>query len=54
MNHPPRYGDSFDGIIPLWPPLPGKAIKLFFSTSAKALSLRINSVSGYRDQICLH
>ena len=29
---------SFEGIGPLWPPLPGKAIKLFFSTSPKTLS----------------
>ena len=33
--------------------LPGKAIKLFFSTSHKTLSLRINSVSGYRGWIQL-
>ena len=44
---------SFEGISPLWPPLPGKAIKLFFSTSPKTLSLRFNSVSGYRGWICL-
>ena len=42
---------SFEGTNPLWPPLPGKAIKLFFSTSPKSLSLRFNSVSGYRGQI---
>ena len=29
---------SFEGISPLWPPLPGKAIKLLFSTSPKTLS----------------
>ena len=45
---------SFEGISPLWPPLPGKAIKLFFSTSPKTLSLRNNSVSGYRGQIQHH
>ena len=28
---------SFEGIRPLWPPLPGKAIKLFFSTSFQTL-----------------
>ena len=28
---------GFEGISPLWPPLPGKAIKLFFSTSPKTL-----------------
>ena len=44
---------SFEGISPLWPPLPGKAIKLFFSTSPKTLSSRFNSVSGYRGWIQL-
>ena len=39
---------SFEDISPLWPPLPGKAIKLFFSASPKSLSLRYNSVSGYK------
>ena len=43
---------SFEDISPLYPtPLftfPGKAIKLFFSTSPKTLSLRFDSVSGYR------
>ena len=39
---------SFEGIIPLWPPLPDKAIKLSFSTSPKTLSPRFNLVSGYR------
>ena len=39
---------------PLWPSLPGKAIKLFFPTSPKTLSLRFNSVSWYRGQIQLH
>ena len=29
---------SFKGISPPWPPLSGKAIKLFFSTSPKTLS----------------
>ena len=28
----------FEGISPLWPPLPGNAIKLFFSTSSKTVS----------------
>ena len=45
---------SFEGISPLWPPLPGQAVKLFFSTSPKTLSPRINSVLGYRGQIWLH
>ena len=44
---------SFEGICPLWPPLPGKAIKLFFSTSPKTLSLRFTLVLGYRGQIRL-
>ena len=42
---------SFESVTALWPPLPGKAIKLFFSTSPKTLSLRFNSVSVYRGQI---
>ena len=42
---------SFEDFSPLWPPLPGKAIKLFFSTSPKALPLRFNLVSVYRGQI---
>ena len=35
------------------PRLPGKAIKLFFSTSPKTLSPRFNSVSGHRVRIRL-
>ena len=35
-------------------PLAVKAMKLFFSTSPKTLSLRFNSVSGYRGWIWLH
>ena len=50
---PSRWGHIFEGISPLWPPLPGKAMKLSFSTSPKTLSLRFNSVSGYRDWIWL-
>ena len=45
---------SCKGIRLLWPHLPDKAIKLFFHTSSKTLSLRCNSVSGYRGQIQLH
>ena len=49
---------SFEDISPLYPtPLftfPGKAIKLFFSTSPKTLSLRFDSVSGYGGKIQLH
>jgi len=33
--------DSFESISLLYPPLPGKVIKLSFSTSAKALSLNL-------------
>ena len=47
----PSLGHSFEGVSPLWPPLPGKAIKLLFSTSPKTLSLKFNSVLGYRGQI---
>ena len=49
----PRAGHSFEGISPLGPPLPGRAIKLFFSTSPKTLPLKFNSVSGYRGQMQL-
>ena len=53
--HPLQAGThSSEGMSPLWPPLPGKAVKLFFSTSPKLLSLRFNSVSGYRGQLQLH
>ena len=45
---------TFEGISLLWSPLPGRAIKLFFSTSPKTLSLRFNLVLGYRGWICLH
>ena len=37
---------SFEGISPSWPPLPGKAIKLFFSTSPKTLSLSLTWCQG--------
>ena len=40
-------GDTrFEDISPLWPPLPGKAIKLFISTLPKTLSPKVNLVSG--------
>ena len=42
-----------EGISPLQPPLPGKVIKLFLSTSPKILSPRFNLVSGSRVQIWL-
>ena len=53
-HYPLQVGThSSEGIRPLQPPLPGKAIKLFFSTSPKTLSLIFNSVSGQRGQIQL-
>ena len=45
---------SFEAIRLLCPHLPDKAIKLFFHTASKTLSLRFNSISGYRGQIQLH
>ena len=44
---------SFESISLLWPSLPGKEIKLFFSTLAKTLSPRFNSVLEYRGWIWL-
>ena len=35
---PPGQDNSFEGISLWWPLVPGKAIKLFFSTSPKTLS----------------
>ena len=54
-SHYPLQGGtrSSEGISLLWPPLPGKAIKLFFSTLPKTLSRRFNLVSGYRGRIRL-
>ena len=40
---------DFEGISPLWPPLPGRVIRLSFSTSPKTLSLRFDSVQVYRE-----
>ena len=38
-HHPLQGGThSFEGIILLWSHLPGKAVKLLFSTSCKTLS----------------
>ena len=45
---PSRAGHSLMGISPLWPPLPGKAMKLFFSPSPKTLSPTLNSASVQR------
>ena len=35
---------GFEAISPLWPPLPGKVIKLSFSILPKTLALRFNLV----------
>ena len=35
LTTPSRWEHSFERSSPLWPPLPGKAIKLFFPTWAK-------------------
>ena len=45
---------SLEDISLLWPPLPGKAIKLFLSTSPQTLSLRYDSVLEYRGGIQLY
>ena len=46
----PSWDSWFEGISPLWPPLPGKVIKLSFSILPKTLALRFNSV--YREAEC--
>ena len=57
LNHyykTPGLGHSFEGIILLWPLLPGKAIKLLFSTSPLQNCFKIQFGTGvreYRDQI---
>ena len=52
-SHYPLQGRThrLKGISPLCPPLPGKAIKLFFSASPKTLSLRFNPAPVYRGWI---
>ena len=45
LTTPSRSGHSFESISPLWPPLPGQAIKLFFSTLPKTLSRKFNLMS---------
>jgi len=46
----PRLGITvFQDRNPLYPPLPEKAVKLFFSTSPKTLSLRFDSTPLYRE-----
>ena len=42
---------SFEGISPLWPPLSGKAIQLFFSTSSQTRSLCFYSAPVNRGRI---
>ena len=39
------WDTQFSGTSLLWPPLPSKAIKLFFSNSPETLSLRFNLAS---------
>ena len=46
-----RSGHSFEGLSPLWHPLPGQAIKLPFLP--KTLSPKFNLVSEYRGHIWL-
>ena len=46
-------GHNFESNSPLCPPLPGITIELFFSTSSKTLSPKINLVLGYRGWIWL-
>ena len=49
----PRIGThSFKGRNLLCPPLPGKAIKLFVSTSSKTLSLRFDPALVHRCRVC--
>ena len=46
----PQVGThEFEGISPLWPPVPGKVIRLSFPTSPKILSLRFDLVQVYRE-----
>ena len=53
-HYPLQVGThSFKGISPLWPPLPGKAIKLSFYFTQNSSS-RFNLMSEYRGQIKLH
>ena len=46
----PQVGTlGLEGISLLCPPLPGKAVKLSFSTSPKTLSLRFDLASVHRE-----
>ena len=48
----PRLGHTvFDGTSPLRPPLPGKAINVFFYTSLETLSPRFDSALGHRGRV---
>ena len=50
--HPPGLGPTvFEGTSLLCPHLPGKSIKLFFSTSLKTLSLRFKLAPVYRGRV---
>ena len=40
---------GFEGLSPLWSPLPGKAIKLLFSTLSNTLSPRFELAPAYRE-----
>ena len=52
VHHPLQVRThSSEGTGPLWPPLPGKAIKLFFSTSPKTLSLTFDSALMHGDGV---
>lgn len=42
-----------EGNRPLWPNLPSKAVKLFFSTSPQTLTPRFTSVLGYKGRFLL-
>ena len=46
--HPPWGQTVLKGMSPLCPPLPGKEIKLSFSTSPQTLSLKSNSAPVHR------
>ena len=51
LNNPPGLGHmTFEGTSPPCRPLPGKAIRLFFSTSHQTLSLRFDSALVHRDK----
>ena len=52
LTKSPQVGThSFEDMSLLCPPLPGKAIKLFFSTSPQTLSLRFNSALLHRGRV---